>query len=231
LRNYIVLICARGGSKGVPNKNIRPLLGSSLLERSIKIAKELKNVSRIIVSTDSKKIADLSTKAEAEVPFMRPKNLALDDSPEWLVWRHAIEFLNKEKERFDGLIVIPPTAPLRKSSDVERCIQYYEDNKFDIIITVADSYRNPYFNMVKIDNNGFASTVIQNNKKIHRRQDSPKVYDMTTIAYVVNPNYVINNDGIFSGNVGSIKIPVERSLDIDTMYDFHLAKFILSKKK
>lgn len=231
MRNYIVLICARGGSKGVPNKNIRPLLGSSLLERSIKIAKELKNVSRIIVSTDSKKIADLSTKAGAEVPFMRPKNLALDDSPEWLVWRHAIEFLNKEKERFDGLIVIPPTAPLRKSSDVERCIQYYEDNKFDIIITVADSYRNPYFNMVKIDNNGFASTVIQYNKKIHRRQDSPKVYDMTTIAYVVNPNYVINNDGIFSGNVGSIKIPVERSLDIDTMYDFHLAKFILSKKK
>jgi len=231
LRNYIVLICARGGSKGVPNKNIRPLLGSSLLERSIKIAKELKNISRIIVSTDSKKIADLATKTGAEVPFIRPKNLALDDSPEWLVWRHAIKFLNKEKERFDGLIVIPPTAPLRKSSDVERCVQYYEDNKFEIIITVTDSYRNPYFNMVKIDKNGFTSTVIQNNNIIHRRQDSPKVYDMTTIAYVVNPNYVINNDGIFSGNVGSIKIPVERSLDIDTMYDFHLAKFILSKKK
>ena len=231
MRNYIVLICARGGSKGVPNKNIRPLLGSSLLERSIKIAKELKNISRIIVSTDSKKIADLATKTGAEVPFIRPKNLALDDSPEWLVWRHAIEFLNKEKERFDGLIVIPPTAPLRKSSDVERCVQYYEDNKFEIIITVTDSYRNPYFNMVKIDKNGFTSTVIQNNNIIHRRQDSPKVYDMTTIAYVVNPNYVINNDGIFSGNVGSIKIPVERSLDIDTMYDFHLAKFILSKKK
>ena len=231
MRNYIVLICARGGSKGVPNKNIRPLLGSSLLERSIKIAKELKNVSRIIVSTDSKKIADLSIKAEAEVPFMRPKNLALDDSPEWLVWRHAIEYLKTNKERFDGLIVIPPTAPLRKSSDVERCVQYYEDNKFEIIITVTDSYRNPYFNMVKIDKNGFTSTVIQNNNIIHRRQDSPKVYDMTTVAYVVNPNYVINNDGIFSGNVGSIKIPIERSLDIDTMFDFHLAEFILSKEK
>ena len=231
MKNYIVLICARGGSKGVPNKNIRPLQGLSLLERSIKIAKELKNISRIIVSTDSKKIADLATKTGAEVPFIRPKNLALDDSPEWLVWRHAIEFLNKEKERFDGLIVIPPTAPLRKSSDVERCVQYYEDNKFEIIITVTDSYRNPYFNMVKIDKNGFTSTVIQNNNIIHRRQDSPKVYDMTTVAYVVNPNYVINNDGIFSGNVGSIKIPIERSLDIDTMFDFHLAEFILSKEK
>jgi len=231
LKNYIVLICARGGSKGVPNKNIRPLQGLSLLERSIKIAKELKNISRIIVSTDSKKIADLATKTGAEVPFIRPKNLALDDSPEWLVWRHAIEYLKTNKERFDGLIVIPPTAPLRKSSDVERCVQYYEDNKFEIIITVTDSYRNPYFNMVKIDKNGFTSTVIQNNNIIHRRQDSPKVYDMTTVAYVVNPNYVINNDGIFSGNVGSIKIPIERSLDIDTMFDFHLAEFILSKEK
>ena len=231
MKNYIVLICARGGSKGVPNKNIRPLQGLSLLERSIKIAKELKNISRIIVSTDSKKIADLATKTGAEVPFIRPKNLALDDSPEWLVWRHAIEYLKTNKERFDGLIVIPPTAPLRKSSDVERCVQYYEDNKFEIIITVTDSYRNPYFNMVKIDKNGFTSTVIQNNNIIHRRQDSPKVYDMTTVAYVVNPNYVINNDGIFSGNVGSIKIPIERSLDIDTMFDFHLAEFILSKEK
>lgn len=228
MNKYIVLICARGGSKGVPDKNIKLLGGIPLIGWSIRVAGELKNVSRILVSTDSNKIADFSKTFGAEVPFMRPQELALDDSPEWMVWRHAIEYLDSIGSEYDGLIVVPPTAPLRNVSDIERCIEHYENNTVDIVVTVSDAHRNPYFNMVKVDDSGLASLVNKPDSSVYRRQDTPVVYDMTTVAYVVNPNFVKENNGIFSGRVGCVKIPVERSLDIDTMFDFKIAECLLA---
>ena len=227
---YIVLICARGGSNGLPGKNIKPLNGVPLIGLSINIAKKINRASRIIVSTDSEEIADTAIEFGAEVPFMRPKELALDDSPEWLVWRHAITYLeNQKNEIIDNLIVLPATAPLRTLEDVNNCIDEFEKGDVDSIITVSEAKRSPYFNMIANDNNGYSSLVINNNG-ISRRQDSPKVFDMTTVAYVVKSKFIKKSNGIFEGKVRSVCIPEERAIDIDTMLDFKIAEYLISTK-
>ena len=229
--NILALICARGGSKGIPDKNIKPLAGKPLILRAINQLKELKKVSKVIVSTDSTKIADIAVKAGAEVPFMRPKKLAGDSVPEWLVWRHALECINKIDGSYpDILIVVPVTAPLRTVGDLKKCLTEYQKNNADIIITVTESHRSPYFNMIKIDKKGMANLVISKKETITRRQDVPSVYDMTTVAYVTNPKFVLENDGIFSGKVRHVYIPIERALDIDTPFDFKIAELLLSKE-
>ena len=229
--NVTALICARGGSKGVPNKNIKPIAGKTLIERSINQIKEIKEIKRVIVSTDSKKIANIAIKNGAEVPFMRPQKLAKDNTSEWLVWRHALKCLNKIDNYYpDILIVVPVTAPLRTVKDLKSCLVEYKKGNADIVITVTDSKRSPYFNMVKVNKKGRASLVIPPEKTIVRRQDTPKVYDMTTVAYVTNPKFVLKNNNIFSGNVRPVHIPIERALDIDTLFDFKIAELLLSKE-
>ncbi len=124
--NIIALICARGGSKGVPNKNIKVLGGKPLIVRSINQVKEIKEVNKVIVSTDSKEIADIAVSAGAEVPFMRPKELAKDNAPEWLVWRHALENIKKLNGNYpDILIIVPVTSPLRTANDIKNCLIEY----------------------------------------------------------------------------------------------------------
>ena len=207
--NYIALICARGGSKGLPGKNIRPLNGTPLIGWSIKIAKEIERVSRVIVSTDSKEIAKIALEYGAEVPFMRPENLALDNSPEWSVWRHAINYLeNQQSEKIDALVVLPVTAPLRSIRDVNKCIDLFEKGGTDSVITVSESNRNPYFNMIVKDSKGYSSLVIQSDKGITRRQDAPQIFDMTTVAYVVRTSFVKTHNGI------------------DTILDFKIAEYL-----
>ena len=223
--NYIALICARGGSKGLPGKNIRPLNGTPLIGWSIKIAKEIERVSRVIVSTDSKEIAKIALEYGAEVPFMRPENLALDNSPEWSVWRHAINYLeNQQSEKIDALVVLPVTAPLRSIRDVNKCIDLFEKGGTDSVITVSESNRNPYFNMTSNDSKGYSSLVIQSDKGITRRQDAPEVFDMATVAYVVDTNFIKEFNGIFEGRVKNVVIPRERAVDIDNMIDFKIAE-------
>ncbi len=224
----MVLICARGGSKGLPGKNIRPLNGIPLIGWSVNIAKQLDKVSRIIVSTDSDDIAKVAREYGAEVPFMRPKYLAQDDSPEWLVWRHAINYIEEnDSEDMDAIVVLPVTAPLRSVNDVNACIDLFENSEVDSIITVSDASRSPYFNMTVNDNNGYVSLVIPPKVKITRRQDAPKVYDMTTVAYIVNTSFIKSNNGIFEGKVKSVTIPRERAVDIDDLMDFKIAELVL----
>ncbi len=229
--NIFALICARSGSKGVPNKNIKLLAGKPLIVRSINQIKELKEISRVIVSTDSEEIANIAIKAGAEVPFIRPKKLSEDDSPEWLVWRHALESINKIYGGYpDILIIVPVTAPLRTADDLKNCLIEYQKGNADIIITATDSHRSPYFNMVKIDKEGMANLLIPPREKITRRQDIPRVLDMTTVAYVTTPKYIIENNSIFSGKVRHVHIPIERALDIDSLFDFKIAELLLSKE-
>ncbi len=228
---YIVLICARGGSKGLPGKNIKPLNGVPLIGWSINVAKQIQKVSRVIVSTNSKEIAQVALEYGAEVPFIRPEKLSLDDSPEWLVWRHAIDYLEQyENEKIDALVVLPVTAPLRSINDVDACIDLFEKGEVDSVITVSEANRSPYFNMTVNDNNGYSSLVITPDNKITRRQDAPKVYDMTTVAYVVNADFVKEYNGIFEGKVKSEVVPLERAVDIDTLLDFEIAECLLSNQ-
>jgi len=228
---YIILICVREGSKGLPGKNIKPLNGIPLIGWTINIAKQINRASRIIVSTDSEEIAKLALDYGAEAPFMRPKELAQDNSPEWLVWRHAIDYIeNNDFEPFDAIIVLPVTAPLRSSDDINACINLFEEGMSDSIITVSSSYRSPYFNMI-VNNNEYASLVISPKSKVTRRQDAPEVFDMTTVAYVVSKNFVKNHNGIFEGKVKSVIIPRERAIDIDNLMDFKIAECLLNQKK
>jgi CMP-N-acetylneuraminic acid synthetase len=227
--SYIALICARGGSKGIPKKNEMLLDGIPLIGWSIIAAKKNENISRVIVSTDSKDIAKLALDFGAEVPFIRPDNLANDNSPEWLVWRHAIEYFDSHY-KYKGVVVIPPTAPLRSDKDLINCIKKFENNDFDIVITVSEANRSPFFNMVKIDDAGVTS-LVNENYKITRRQDAPCVYDMTTVAYVVKSSFVRQKNHMFEGKVGSVQIPIERSIDIDTMLDFKIAEYLMKQKE
>jgi N-acylneuraminate cytidylyltransferase len=225
---YIVLICARGGSKGLPGKNIRPLSGIPLIGWSINIAKQIKRASRIIVSTDSEEIAKVALEYGAELPFMRPKELAQDDSPEWFVWRHAIRHLESYgDEDIDAIIVLPVTAPLRSVKDVDVCIDLFEENEVDSVITVSEASRSPYFNMTINDGSGYTSLAIPPKIKITRRQDVPEVFDMTTVAYIVSANFVKSHNGIFEGKVKSVIIPRERAVGIDDLMDFKIAELML----
>ena len=225
---YIVLICARGGSKGLPGKNIKPLNGIPLIGWSINIAKQIDRVSRIIVSTDSEEIAKVALEYGAEVPFMRPKELAQDDSPEWLVWRHAISYIEEnDDESIDALVSLPVTAPLRSVEDINTCIDLFESNEIDSVVTVSEANRSPYFNMTVNNDSGYASLVISPESKITRRQDAPEVYDMTTVAYVVNVGFVKKHNGVFEGRVKSVVIPRERAVDIDDLMDFKIAELML----
>jgi len=212
----------------LPGKNIKPLNGIPLIGWSINIAKQIDRVSRIIVSTDSEEIAKVALKYGAEVPFMRPKDLAQDDSPEWLVWRHAIKYVEShEGEDIDAIVVLPVTAPLRSVKDVDTCIDLFEEGGVDSVITVSEANRSPYFNMTVNDDSGYASLVISPENQIIRRQDAPEVFDMTTVAYVVNTNAVKLSNGVFKGKVKSIVIPQERSIDIDTLLDFKIAECLI----
>jgi len=228
--NYVALICARGGSKGLPGKNIKPLAGTPLIGWAIKAAQQTPQISSIIVSTDSEQIAQVAVEQGAEVPFMRPVELAQDHSSEWLVWRHAVEYLEQEKTNVDGLVVVPATAPLREAVDLENCIRAFETSKADVVVTVTDAHRSPYFNMLVQDEEGYSSLVIPPDKKIFRRQDAPVVYDMTTVAYVLHSDVVKTTDRLFDNKLVSVYVPPERAIDIDTALDFKIAECLMSER-
>ena len=229
--NTAACIFARGGSKGLPGKNIRDFAGRPLIGWAIEQALALSTVVEVFVSTDSVEIAEISRKYGASVPFIRPSQLATDDSPEWMAWRHMLNFLLERDGKLpDAMLSVPTTAPLRSVSDIQRCIDTFELGITDAIVTVTDSHRNPYFNMVKVDADGFADVVITNNSGINRRQDSPSVFDMTTAAYVVDTKFIMKNDSIFKGKIKTVHIPLERAIDIDTLLDFEIAEFLYLRR-
>lgn len=223
----IAFIFARGGSKGVPGKNIKLLDGKPLIAHSIDVARSCAGIETVIVSTDDAAIAAAAREYGAEVPFLRPPELATDASPEWLAWRHAIEWVQKDRGDFDVFLSLPPTSPFRNVQDVELCIRALtEDPTADMAITVKNADRSPYFNMVALDSEGYAGLVIKPTANITRRQDAPAVYDITTVAYAARPSFILKANGIFEGRIKTAKVPPERALDIDTPYDFMLAEAI-----
>jgi CMP-N-acetylneuraminic acid synthetase len=228
----IAFIFARGGSKGLPGKNIRLLGGKPLIAWSIEHAFAVKRIARVIVSTDSEEIAAIARRYGAEVPFVRPAELARDDSPEWLAWRHALNFvLETDGSLPFAMVSVPTTAPLRLPIDIENCLDQYEKGDSDVVITVTDAHRSPYFNMVKANANGTVGLVIPPHAVVARRQDAPAVYDMATVAYVVRPEFVMTHHATFEGRVRAVHVPTERAIDIDTLLDFQIAEYLLNVKK
>ena len=226
----IAFIFARGGSKGLPGKNIRPLAGKPLIAWSIEQALAVQRIERVIVSTDCQQIADVALQYGAEVPFIRPRELSSDTSPEWLAWRHALNYLFETEGNLPEVMVsIPATAPLRVPLDIENCLDEYGNGEADMVITVTDAHRSPYFNMVKENADGSVRLVIPPPSAVTRRQDAPPVYDMATVAYVARPDFVMTHQSTFEGRVRAVHVPLERAVDIDTLMDFKLAAFLMSE--
>ena len=228
----VAFIFARGGSKGLPGKNIRLLGGKPLIAWSIEHALSVKRIERVIVSTDSEEIAFVARQHGAEVPFMRPAELACDDSPEWLAWRHALNYLEESTGVLPEVMVsVPTTAPLRIPIDIENCLDEYEKGDADMIITVTDAHRSPYFNMVRTNADGTVGLVNPPQSAIARRQDAPVVYDMATVCYVASTKFVMTHNGAFEGRVKAVHVPPKRAIDIDTLLDFQMAEFFLMNRE
>ena len=224
MKSVFAFVFARGGSKGLPRKNVLPLGGIPLVAHSIKVAKKIESVDRIFVSTDDVEIKDIAHEFGAEV-IDRPKELASDNAPEFEAWRHAISHLNDKGENFDVFLSLPATSPLRNQADVNACLEAL-DEKTDVVITVTPAARSPYFNMVSRDNNGY-SRILSPSRGYARRQDTPQAFDITTVAYALRPKFILKHNNLFDGNVKSVVVPKKRAVDIDDIYDFKLAEVIL----
>lgn len=227
---FTAFIFARGGSKGIPKKNIQEINGRPLISYAIKSGLQSKYINRIIVSTDCQEIAEVASHYGAETPVIRPSHLALDSSPEILAWRHAIDFTQDyfNKNILSPFISLPTTSPLRSPSDIDLAIEKYLNSagKLDLVVGISESRRNPYLNMVTIRENNQLSIAISGAEGV-RRQDVPKTYDISTSVYVASPKYIMKCNRIIEGRVGYIEIPPERAIDIDDEYDFYLAEQLL----
>ena len=225
-------VFARGGSKGVPGKNLRHIAGTSLLELSVAMGLASDGIDRMFCSTDSDEIATEAMRLGAEVPFRRPETLAQDDSPEWTAWQHLARFLMHEgASESDVLVSLPATSPLRACEDIEHALELFRQGTFDLVLGVSESTRSPWFNMVVREHTSEVSLVAgAEGERIARRQDAPPVFDITTVIYVTTLGFVIHSEGMFDGTVGSVVIPRERSIDIDTEFDLEIADYLLRKR-
>jgi N-acylneuraminate cytidylyltransferase len=227
----VAFIFARGGSKGLPRKNVKPLAGTPLIGHAVQTALATRGIARCIVSTDDPEIAATAKTFGAEIPFIRPAELATDEASEWLAWRHAISFLRDRGEPVDVFASVPATAPLRLPGDVEACLSDFAKGGADIVVTVTEAHRSPYFNMLTLAPDGTAELVIKPEAAVVRRQAAPKVYDMTTVAYVADPDYILRANGVLEGRVRAVIVPPERAIDIDTELDFRFAELLMVERQ
>lgn len=225
-KQHIAFIFARGGSKGVRDKNIRMVAGKPLIAYSIESALASQYIERVIVSTDSEKISVVARENGAEV-LVRPDELAGDTTPELLAWKHAIEAHRNRINDTATFISLPATSPLRIPGDINAAVEEFQQGHCDILFGITEGHRNPFLNMVTISDANLLEVVNTGSNAV-RRQDVPEVFDVTTCVYVGNPEYIMSCDKLMQGRVGYIKIPVERSLDIDSEYDLYLADLVLA---
>lgn len=229
--SLVVVIFARGGSKGLPGKNLMEVGGVPLIGRSVSLAKSLKDVSRVVCSTDSQEIASVAASFGAEIPFMRPPELASDTSPELEAWKHAASFLLEDGHtRSDLFLSLPTTGPLRERVDVERVVSLAGTLKWDLVVTYSEASHNPWFNMIRTEPTGEVKIVNRSaGGLITHRQKAPRVYNLVPIAYATNFGYVLDTPDLFHGRVTGVEVPRERAVDIDTMLDLEICRFLLGQ--
>ncbi len=224
-------IFARGGSKGLPRKNILPLGGRPLIAHAIEVGQASRHIDQVFVSTDCPEIAETAAELGAVVPFLRPERLAADTAAERDAWRHAIEWARGVGGvPMDVLVSLSPTSPLRTAAQVDRAIERYLEGPWDTVISVARSDRHPSFNMVKMSGEGEVELLAPPTQGGARRQDYDPVYDIGTAFYVTSPDFVMRTDAYWQGRVGAVEIPEECAVDIDSQLDFDFAEFLLSRR-
>ena len=231
--NSICVICARGGSKGVPNKNIKLLNGTPLIAYTIQQAIDSGLFSRIVVSTDSHKIASIASDAGAECWFLRPKYLSSDKASKLDAIRHAVTKAEKKfNTNFDFVFDLDATSPLREVSDIKNAFKCFIKSNASNLITATPSRKNPYFNMVE-----YIGTKIKLVKSIkglqspQSRQEARAVYDMNASIYIWRRTSLFDNVKLINKNTVLYEMPEERSIDVDTMIDWHLVELLMRLNK
>jgi CMP-N-acetylneuraminic acid synthetase len=222
------IIPARGGSKGVPQKNIRLLGGKPLIAWTIETALRSHRINRLIVSTDDASIARISLEYGAEVPFMRPAELAQDDTPDFPVYQHAISWLREHQDCQPDIVVwLRPTAPLRTADDVDTAIGLLTETGADCVRSVCEAEHHPYW-MKRLDGHRLVPFVEGiDERRYYRRQTLPPVYRLNGAVDVTRRRFVIEREELYGGNMVGYVMPAERSIDLDGEIDFALAAFLL----
>ena len=225
----LATICARGGSKGVPGKNLRELAGRPLIAYTIECARACREVDAIVVSTDDERIARAAEACGVEVPFRRPAAMASDTAAKLPAIRHAARWMEENRGlRAELVLDLDVTVPLRAAQDVSACVGEFARG-WDAVITVYDAERNPYFNMIEMGDSG-ARVVKAPPGPVFRRQDAPRVYSVTPAVFGLRRDLLERTDYVYDGRVGIVEMPRERAVDIDHEVDFAFAEFLLRRQ-
>lgn len=224
-------VCARGGSKGVKNKNLRPLLGKPLLAHSLEQARASGLFDALAVSSDSPEILQVAHHWGADYLVRRPEELATDSAPKIPVIRHCV----LESERlagcsFDVIVDLDATSPLRMPQDIRAAVALLEQGDVDNVITAMPSRRSPYFNVVELDKQGVPRLSKTLTDPVVRRQDAPKCYDMNASIYVWRRALLMSSDTLFHGKTHLYVMPEERSWDIDSEFDFRIVECLAKRE-
>lgn len=226
----LAVIPARGGSKGLPGKNIRPFAGLPLIAHTVLLARRCPEITRCIVSTDSHEIADAAIRYGADVPFPRPADLAQDDTPMWPVLQHALATIeSQEGVPYDYLLLLDPTSPAREPSDIADALQrLIAAPSADGILGVSQPAFNPIWHCV-IERDGWMADLIERGAEFERRQDVPVVYRINGSLYIWRAGFVRTADRSWrrTGKHLIYEIPELRAMSIDTAQEFEQAELLV----
>ncbi|ANV86374.1 cytidylyltransferase domain-containing protein [Picosynechococcus sp. PCC 7117] len=226
----LIIIPARAASKRIPGKNIRNLAGKPLIAWTIELAISLDN--RVLVSTDSPEIAKISSQYGAEVPFLRPAELALDKTPDLPVCLHTLDFL-KEKENYipDMVVWLRPTSPLRIPEDVKQCIEKLKNHDADCIRSVCKVNHHPYWMKSFIDENRLVPFLEgKDEREYYQSQKLPPVYRLNGAVDVIRTKFIRQNKMLYGGDMQGYLMPENRSIDIDSELDFTIAEVLIRER-
>jgi CMP-N-acetylneuraminic acid synthetase len=230
LPDVVGLITARGGSKGLPRKNIAPLAGKPLMAWTIEAALAARTLRRVIVSTDDEEYAAVAQSWGAEVPFLRPAALATDDSPDIDAIVHALDWLVADGDEPQFVVILQPTSPLRLAEDIDAAVTLAVDTAASAVVSVTEAASHPYLTM-RISEDGRLADFVPKPSGYLRRQDLPAVYTLNGAIYLVRSGVLRSDRSKCPPGAHAYVMPSERSIDIDTAWDLHLADLILSDRQ
>jgi N-acylneuraminate cytidylyltransferase len=223
----LVIIPARGGSKRLVGKNIKPLNGKPLIHYTIDAARDVFEDSLICVSTDDESIKKVAEQTGLKVPFLRPSTLAIDTSDSRSVLIHAYNFYKKYKSYVaDTIVLLQPTSPLRDGNHINECLKLYNDD-VDQVLSVKETDSNPYFLLFEEDEDGYLKKILSGD--FTRKQDCPVVYEINGAIYVINVNSFLDNETYTFKRTKKYVMDKESSIDIDDEFDFKMAEFFLGR--
>ncbi|MBJ7880572.1 acylneuraminate cytidylyltransferase family protein [Gelidibacter salicanalis] len=225
------LIPARGGSKSVPGKNIKLLGGKPLIQYTFDVAKQVKGITRLILSSDDDDIISVAKKMGLEVPFKRPKELGQDQTPTIVVIQHALQYFSTQNIYFDAVCLLQVTSPFKTTSFIRDAITKFKSANCDSLVSVSkipDVY-NPHW-AFEPDSNNHLKLVTKEEKVISRRQDLPTAYHRDGVIYITKTTVLLNENSLFGNKLAYIESPMEYSVNIDSYEDWNKAEAILMKK-